>query len=83
MQIFELPTWITMAIAATRMHRALVDSASSATDVYVYDVLHSLAFRLIVVDLVLAYPGIDETVISQLKRRSGSMPRQSRRMGRS
>ena len=31
-----------MAIAATRMHRALVDSASSATDVY--DVLHSLAF---------------------------------------
>jgi len=42
MQIFELPTWITMAIAATRMHRALVDSASSATDVY--DILHSLAF---------------------------------------
>ena len=31
-----------MAIAATRMHRSLVDSASGSTDVYV--VLHSFAF---------------------------------------
>jgi len=38
--MFNLPAWITMAIAATRLYRSLVDSASDATDVY-DDVLYS------------------------------------------
>jgi len=33
-QMFQPPSWITMAIAATRMHRSLVDYASRLTDVY-------------------------------------------------
>jgi hypothetical protein len=40
-QMFQPPSWIAMAIAATRMHRSLVDYASRLTDVY--DVLFSLA----------------------------------------
>jgi hypothetical protein len=31
--MFQHPAYITMAIAATRMHRYLVDFASSSTDV--------------------------------------------------
>ena len=41
-QMFEPPAWIIMAIAATRMHRSLVDLVSSSTNVYA--VLYSLTF---------------------------------------
>ena len=41
-QMFQPPSFITIAIAATRMHRCLVDFASRSTDMY--DVLNSLAF---------------------------------------
>jgi len=36
--MFELPAWITMAIAATRLHRSLVGLASDTT--HVYDDVH-------------------------------------------
>jgi hypothetical protein len=39
--MFQLPSVITMSIAATRMHRSLTDFASSTTDVY--DILLILA----------------------------------------
>jgi len=32
--MFDLPAWITMAIAATRLHRSLTDYASSTTDIF-------------------------------------------------
>jgi len=32
--MFQPPTWITMSIAATRMHRSLVDFASGSTDIF-------------------------------------------------
>jgi len=32
--MFELPTWVTMVIAASRLHRSLVDLASGSTDVF-------------------------------------------------
>jgi len=33
--MFILPAWITMAIAATRMHRLLVEFASGSTDIFI------------------------------------------------
>jgi hypothetical protein len=41
-QMFQQPSWITMAIASTRMHRSPVDFTYESTDVYA--ILYSLAF---------------------------------------
>jgi hypothetical protein len=39
---FQVPSWITMAIAATRIHRDLVDFTTGFTEVY--DYRHFLSF---------------------------------------
>jgi hypothetical protein len=41
-QLFEVPSLVVMTIAATRMHRSLVDFASGSTEVY--DILHFLSY---------------------------------------
>ncbi len=43
-QVLENPSLIVMIIAATRMHRSLVDFASGSTEMY--DALHFLSFIL-------------------------------------
>jgi len=43
-QVLENPSLIVMIIAATRMHRSLVDFASGSTEMY--DTLHFLSFFL-------------------------------------
>ncbi len=43
-QVLENPSLIVMIIAATRMHRSLVDFASGSTEMY--DALHFLSFFL-------------------------------------
>ena len=47
-QMFQLPSVITMSIAATRMHRALTDFVSSTTDMY--DILLILSSPVFTVD---------------------------------
>jgi len=40
--MFELPAWITMAVAATRMYRSLVDVVSKTTHVFTsHGILHN------------------------------------------
>jgi hypothetical protein len=41
-QMFLLPAWIATTIAATRIHRSLVEYANKSTDMY--DVIHCLLF---------------------------------------
>jgi hypothetical protein len=53
--MFETPTLITMTIAATRMHRSLVDFASKTSDVYDSPLHLSFFFLLSVADVVLGY----------------------------
>jgi hypothetical protein len=53
-QLFETPCKITMIIAATRMHRALVDFASGSSDMY--GTLYFLLFgRFSEADVVLGH----------------------------
>ena len=52
--MFETPTLITMTIASTRMHRALVDFTSKSSEVYVFPYLLTL-FLLSVADDALGH----------------------------
>jgi hypothetical protein len=53
--MFETPTLITMTIAATRMHRSLIDFASKTSEVYDSPLRFSFLFLLSVADVVLGY----------------------------
>ena len=53
--MFETPTLITITIAATRMHRSLIDFASKTSEVYDSPLHFSFLFLLSVADVVLGY----------------------------
>lgn len=53
-QIFQVPSLVTMSIVATRMHRSLIDFVSESTEMF--DILpSSLVSALIMVGTILAY----------------------------
>ena len=68
-----------MAIAATRMHRSLVDFASRSTDMY--DIFHSFILRRIQVDVILAYMMLPKSLALQSPRPSGTPPHHFRSIG--